>query len=251
MPIIYLEIGGLIFIYMTLWFILAQLLKDNGIIDIGWGLGFVVVGTYVFIGRGLTDAYILLFLVTLFWGLRLAIYILVRRLHEKKEDWRYQKWRKEWGKHFIIKAFFKVFMTQGVFMFIISLPLIQPRFQVLLHSIQYIGVGISIIGIIWEGIADWQLFKFKKDSNNKGKIIQSGLWKYSRHPNYFGEMLVWWGIFIISISFGNWWISIISPITISGVLIFISTPMLEKQMKKKTGFERYKQSTNRFIPKIF
>ena len=248
---IYLEIALLIFVYVTSWYVIAQILRDNSIMDIAWGLGFVMVTGYIIQTRLVNSTYQVIAFVTILWGLRLAIYLAIRWKRQAKEDWRYQNWRNDWGKHYWWKAYFNVFLLQGMLMWMIALPLMRYDYIGEPTILTIIGAVISLIGITWQAIADWQLLLFKKNPNNKGQIIQSGLWALSRHPNYFGELLMWWGVFISSTAFGNWW-AIISPLTISCVLVFISTPMLETKMQAKSTFKPYAQKVpNRFIPKLF
>ena len=239
---------SLVFIYMNIGFFLGMIRKDNSIVDILWGLGFVVVVwllEYIFPSR---NGLLLKYLVTI-WGLRLAYYLLKRYL-KKGEDWRYADWKKEWGKNYVIRSYFQVYMLQGFFMIIIALPFIgiaenPPSFSI----IQLFAVLIFGIGFIFEAVADAQLAKFKKNPKNKGKIMKQGLWKYSRHPNYFGEMLLWWGIFFYVLPYTTVWISIWSPITITFLLTKVSgVPFLEKKYKENPAYRKYVNETSTFIP---
>ncbi len=237
---------------MCCWFVVAQWLQDNSIVDIAWGLGFVSICAWLLWHYQSSFSYRVLSVVTFLWGFRLSIYILIRRLSSKREDWRYENWRKQWGRRHRLMAFLRVFMLQGFFMFIIALPLMQVRGGVEAFTlVQYTALASFAFGFLWESIADWQLFQFKSKPENKGKILQKGLWAYSRHPNYFGEIVIWWSIFLLAIPQGNWWLSICSPITITLVLIKISEPMLEAKMRQNAAFRAYVQQTNAFIPKLF
>jgi steroid 5-alpha reductase family enzyme len=217
----------------------------------GWGLGFVIIAWYLMIENWnfLIPRLIMTVLVTI-WGLRLFIHIIQRNLG-KEEDFRYKKWREDWGKWLIPRAFLQVYMLQGLFMGIISLPVILIRYENgpwdLL--ILVIGLGIWILGFIFESVGDKQLKTFIGDPSNRGKIMDRGLWKYTRHPNYFGEATMWWGIFLIGMSAGISILSIISPLTITTLLLFVSgVPMLEKSMKDKPGYQEYAERTSIFIP---
>lgn len=236
---------------MVFWFIIAQIKKDNSIVDVAWGLGFVVVA-YVLQSDFEYWTQLLLVSMVAAWGIRLALYLFIRN-RNSGEDWRYQKWRRDWGDKVVLIAFFRVFMLQGIMMWIIALPLMQT------HSAVgegwstgfFTGLGLSlwITGFLWESIADWQLMQFKSKPENKGKIMTLGLWKYSRHPNYFGEILVWWGIFFFSILFGTWYISIISPIIITLLLTKVSgVPMLERKYRDNADYQAYKEKTSSLIP---
>lgn len=241
----------LIFIYFFIFFLIGTFIKNNSIVDMGWGLGFVIIAWYLMIENWnfLIPRLIMTVLVTI-WGLRLFIHIIQRNLG-KEEDFRYKKWREDWGKWLIPRAFLQVYMLQGLFMGIISLPVILIRYENgpwdLL--ILVIGLGIWILGFIFESVGDKQLKTFIGDPSNRGKIMDRGLWKYTRHPNYFGEATMWWGIFLIGMSAGISILSIISPLTITTLLLFVSgVPMLEKSMKDKPGYQEYAERTSIFIP---
>lgn len=242
-----------VFIFVCSFFIIAIVKKDNSVIDIGWGLGFILISvvSLSFINK-LELKHLIINTLTIIWGLRLSIYLFIRN-HKKGEDFRYKKWREEWKKYFIIRSFFQVFLLQGFFMLIVALPIINTNsssnFNFQLNDL--IGILIWIIGFYFQALGDYQLFKFKKDIKNKNRIMKYGLWKYTRHPNYFGESLMWWGIFIISIGAKNEFISIISPITISFLLLKVSgIPMLEDKYKSNEEYLEYIKNTSSFIPKF-
>jgi steroid 5-alpha reductase family enzyme len=181
---------AVIVIYMTVWFIVAQMLKRNDIADVVWGTGFIVTAISVTMyadavsSRGLLAA----LLVTI-WGTRLAGHIYMRN-RGKPEDTRYRKWREEWGNHAVIRVYLQIFLLQGLLMIIISLPVtvIILDAQGGYGIFDVIGVCIWITGFFFEAVGDYQLMKYKKDLANKGKVMTKGLWKYTRHPNYFGEV---------------------------------------------------------------
>ena len=155
------------------------------------------------------------------------------------------------GKIFYLRSYLQVFLLQGFFLLIIISPVIHAAVAEKLqwNIFTWIGLCCWIIGFYFQAMADWQLVVFKSDKNNKGLIIQTGLWKYSRHPNYFGEILMWWSIFIITITFPNSFYFIISPLTITLLLDFVSgIPMLEKKYKGNPAFEDYKKRTSVLIP---
>lgn len=245
----------LIFSWMNLWFLGALVTKRNDIADIAWGLGFVIVATTGFLVSGLVDMRrLIVLLLVILWGVRLATQIYLRN-KGKKEDWRYNKWRKDWGDRWLIRSYLQVFLLQGMFMWLITLPvvLIQVISSKPLGWLDFFGVGVWMVGFFFESVGDWQLFVFKKDPNNKGKIMKSGLWRYSRHPNYFGEVTMWWGIFLMTWSF---WgsplllgLSLVGPVTITFLLLFVSgVPMLEKKYEGNKEFEKYKKETSVFVP---
>jgi steroid 5-alpha reductase family enzyme len=243
--------AAVIFTYMTLFFFFALAIKDNSIVDVGWGIGFIVLSAVLLIQSesvGLNQ-WVLFVLVTL-WGSRLSLHIFLRN-HGKPEDFRYANWRKEWGNNVVIRSFLQVFMLQGIFIFIIALPIMMVKmseatsFQVT----DYIGIAVWIVGFYFEAIGDYQMMQFKKNHENKGKFITTGLWRYTRHPNYFGECIMWWGIFIISISSGHVWVSLISPVILTWLLTKVSgVPMLEKKYEGNKEFEKYASKTSAFVP---
>ncbi|MBM7562068.1 DUF1295 domain-containing protein [Fusibacter tunisiensis] len=247
------EVIWLVFWYFFTFFIAGTLLKNNSIVDFGWGIGFVLIAVYSNVGTGNTSLPALLttLLVSL-WGLRL-FYHIFRRNVGKPEDFRYANWRKEWGKWVIPRSFLQVYMLQGFFMLLIAFPIvwIHEKSGTSFNALTALGLGVWILGYYFEVVGDAQLKNFKKDPANKGKLITTGLWALTRHPNYFGEATMWWGIFIIGLSVGISFIAIISPLAITLLLRFVSgVPLLEKSMQKRPGFEAYAAKTNVFIPWI-
>jgi len=241
----------IIFIYFTIFFIIAQIIKNNSIVDIGWGLGFVLIALYTFFfSEIITAKNILVTLLVLVWGSRLFYHIL-KRNWGKPEDFRYAKWRKDWGKWLFIRGFFQIFMLQGLLMLIIASPIIfiNDSHQMGLHLLDYLGALIWITGYFFESIGDYQLAQFIRKPENKGKIMKYGLWRYTRHPNYFGEATMWWGIYVISLSLPNSFWLIISPLTITILLLYVSgVPMLEKKFADDPKFQEYARETSKFFP---
>lgn len=247
----YLEVALVVFIYYIVLFIIGQIKKNNSIVDIFWGLSFVIAAFYALIANASfsSNSIIVTVLVSL-WGLRLTFHIW-RRNRGKSEDFRYVNFRKKWGNKWpLLKAFLHVYVLQYFMMLLISCAYINIilKNQDAISLWLLIGVFVWIIGFYFEALSDWQLKKFKSDKSNKGKIMTDGLYKYSRHPNYFGEATMWWGIFIIGISMGGW-IYIISPITITILVRYISgVPMLEKHYEGNKEFSEYAKQTSIFIP---
>jgi steroid 5-alpha reductase family enzyme len=182
--------------------------------------------------------------------LRLALHI-GRRNWGKPEDFRYATWRNAHGAHWWWWSFFQVFTLQGFLMWIVALPIIAAQtsgFPAILTPLDMLGVSLWAFGLIFEAISDWQLERFKHDTTNKGTILTTGLWKYSRHPNYFGETMLWWGMYIVALATGAWW-TIVSPILMTWLLVRVSgVAMLERTMKHKPGYEEYIQKTSPFFP---
>lgn len=184
------------------------------------------------------------------WGLRLTLHILLRN-KGKPEDFRYQKWREENGSSWWWRSFFKVFLLQGILLWIISAPLllahagIKPQY---LTALDWLGVILWVIGFYFEAVGDLQLKRFLARPENKGKIMNQGVWRFTRHPNYFGDSAQWWGFYLIAASAGGWW-TVFSPIMMTFLLVRVSgAALLEKSMSKKPGYRQYMASTSGFIP---
>lgn len=237
--------------YMTLWFGISIIVKRNDIADIAWGPGFIIVALCLIISSQTYHPRLLLAsLLTFLWGMRLAIHIFIRNKN-KKEDFRYLAWRKEWGAWFYIRTYLQVFLLQGVFMLLISMPVITLSLYPgnSISVLDVVGVCVWIVGFLFETIGDLQLSRFIANSRNKKKIMTKGLWQYTRHPNYFGEVTVWWGIFLIASSSPLWFIALLSPLTISFLILKVSgIPLLEKKYEGNKEFELYKKRTNAFFP---
>lgn len=246
-----LETLFVIIAYFFIFFIVGTAIKNNSIVDMGWGIGFVLVAVYSMIRMGnYTLVSLLTTLMVTLWGGRL-FYHIFKRNFGKPEDFRYANWRKEWGKWVIPRSLFQVYLLQGLMMMIIGFPvvLIHEKSGSEFGPLTALGVAIWLTGYYFEVVGDAELKKFKSIPENKGKLITTGLWALTRHPNYFGEAVMWWGVFIVAISVGVPWFAIISPITISFLLLFVSgVPLLEKSMKKRPGFEEYAKRTNKFFP---
>ena len=249
---IYIGVALVLFIYFNIIFIVAQILKNNSIVDSFWGPGFLVVAVYTFLQQesiGLRS--IIVTSAILLWSIRLFLHITIRNWN-KPEDYRYINFRKKWGTTLpTLKAYFHVFMLQGVLLYIVSLPIIiaNTSGNVDLTLISYLGIILWIIGYYFEVVGDKELKDFKGNKENKGKLMTEGLWSYTRHPNYFGEATLWWGIFLMSISSLDQIFIIISPITITFLLLFVSgVPMLERKYKDRPDFIEYSKRTNKFFP---
>lgn len=255
-----LYISLVVFIYMTAWFVLSLVLKRNDIADIAWGLGFIVVVVSLWFRNGFDDSnmnisFIVVSILTTLWGLRLATHIFIRNKH-KKEDFRYKAWRDSWGKWFYVRSYLQVFLLQGFLMVLVSMSAIVSSLysngNYLISNYSYVlflGVLVWLVGFIFESFGDYQLSSFISNPNNKGKIMKYGLWKYTRHPNYFGEVIQWWGMFIIVCTLPYSYISIISPLTITFLILKVSgIPMLEKAYDNNLEFQEYKKVTNAFFP---
>jgi len=241
----------ILFVYMSLWFVLSLVKKRNDVADVAWGLGFVLLAwTSFFVGGAENIRGLLVGFLVSIWGIRLARHIHVRN-KGRAEDYRYAEWRKVWGKWFYLRSYLQVYLLQGILLFLIVLPvlLINKSMSTSLSYVDFIGVAIWLFGFIFESVGDAQLSRFIKDPTNKGKLMQSGLWRYTRHPNYFGEVLMWWGLWIIALSVPNGIYGIIGPLTITFLILKVSgIPMLEKKMAENPEFAEYKKRTSIFFP---
>lgn len=240
-----------LFIYMTLCFFVSLVKKRNDVADIAWGLGFVILSWIaLFISKNFDIRNIVVCVLVSIWGLRLAWHIYYRN-RGKSEDYRYLAWRNEWGKWFYIRSYFQVFILQGILLFVIITPilLINKNGGFNIGFLDFIGILVWIIGFYFESVGDAQLSKFIKNPENKGKIMQSGLWAYTRHPNYFGEVVQWWGLWLIALSVPSGFWTIIGPITITFLILKVSgIPMLEKKMIDNPEYTNYKKRVSIFIP---
>ncbi len=239
-----------IFIYMTLWWVVSLIKKRNDIADVAWGIGFIVISLVLFLQTNSTNikGYIILIMVTL-WGVRLATHIGTRH-RGKPEDGRYQTMRKEW-KYPILQSYTNVFLSQGFFMLLVAAPILLffSAAPGTLNWYNFIGLMIWIVGFVFESIGDYQLAQFIKNPKNKGKIMRYGLWRYSRHPNYFGEISLWWGFYIFTLFTPFWYLGLVGPLTITFLIIGVSgIPMLEERYKGNRDYENYQKTTSAFFP---
>ena len=245
----HLSILTVLWIFFTIFYFIAKQTKNAGLVDIGWGIGFVVVSAWVQFNQNKTSGWIL-FLMILLWGGRLAFHLFKRNVG-KPEDYRYAAFRRDWGKNYELRAYFQIFMLQGVLMYGVSVASIfgQQSAALLSLPLLILGVLIYLIGLTIETIADRQLKSHVTNPSKKGTLIDTGLWKYSRHPNYFGESVVWWGIYLTSVSLGAPLWTVLSPILITLLVRYVSgVPMLEKRLTRYPGYETYVRKTSIFIP---
>lgn len=247
----YVTLAVILFVYMNLWFVVSLIKMRNDLADVAWGLGFVLLAwaSYFLSGKPGPRGLLTDILVSI-WGLRLAWHIYSRN-KGKTEDYRYLSWRKEWGKWFYIRSYLQVYLLQGILLFIIALPVlaINKNSESPVGWSDFAGMAVWTFGFYFETLGDMQLAQFVRNPANKGKLMQSGLWTYTRHPNYFGEVVLWWGIFIISLGNEHSFYTIVSPITITILILFISgIPLLEKKYAGRPDFEEYKKRTSVFFP---
>jgi steroid 5-alpha reductase family enzyme len=239
--------------YMIIWFIVSLAISRNDVADVAWGGGFIVAALASLMAGGYpTSRAFLVTLLVVIWGLRLALHIGIRN-RGKGEDARYRKWREEWGKYFVLRSFLQIYILQGILLLLIANPIIVTITAEGGHLgiWDVLGALVWVTGFLFEAVGDYQLVQFKRDPANRGRIMQYGLWKYTRHPNYFGEVSLWWGIYLIALSVPGGWMTIIGPVTITFLILGVSgIPMLEKHYEGNKEFEEYKKSTSAFFPML-
>ena len=249
LTILLINAGVMFALFFTLWLV-SLLMKDASIIDIFWGLGFVVVAwtTALLAGWPAWRAVLVVTLTSL-WGVRLSGYLGWRNWGEP-EDRRYAEMRSHWGKYFGIVSLFTVFWLQATILLIVSVPL-----QTAIVSTSSIGWLDVLGGVLWwvgmffEVVGDAQLARFKARPENDGEVLDEGLWRYTRHPNYFGEFVLWWGYYLVAASAGFGW-TIFSPALMSFLLLKVSgVTLLEKSLvDRKPEYQAYIRRTNAFFP---
>lgn len=248
----YLIIAAILFVFFTITFVIAQLVKNNGIVDIAWGTGFVIGAVAsLLLGQPQGTIPLVITLLVLVWGLRLTFY-LARRNLGRPEDFRYADMRRRWPRQtFYLRMFVQIYLFQLVLNYLINLPVIVRNLEDLRswNWLVTIGLAIWLTGFFFESVGDSQLRRFKSDPSNKGKLITSGLWRYSRHPNYFGEATQWWGICLMAVSDGRFVWLLFSPLVITLLLLYVSgVPLLEKKYAGRPDWEAYKAVTSKFLP---
>jgi len=236
---------------MALTFALALRLRDNSIVDIAYGLIFVIVSAVTFAGSPTRHPREILLLVLVgLWGIRLAAHLALRKRNEA-EDFRYRAWRESWGRWFLLRSVLQIYVLQGAVILVVLTPVLLVRRDPggALGGLDFAGIGLWGLGFLFEAIGDGQLLAWKRDPKNRGRFIRHGLWRWTRHPNYFGEATLWWGIFLIGLGAGGGTVGIVSPVTIGTLLLFVSgIPMLERKWAGNPEFEAYQRATSPFFP---
>ena len=239
---------------MTLIWLLSLALKNSSIVDIFWGLGFAVAAwAYYFLTPdGFQTRKLLMTVLVTLWGLRLGLHIGSRNIG-KGEDYRYARWREAAGASWWWRSFFKVFLLQGIILWFVAMPLAVAQYSpqpAALTIFDILGLVLWLVGFTFEALGDWQLSRFKSDPANKGQVMRSGLWRYTRHPNYFGDATLWWGYFLIAVSVPYGFLTVLSPALMTFLLMRVSgVALLERDLQKnKPGYADYIASTNAFFP---
>jgi steroid 5-alpha reductase family enzyme len=240
-----------VLLYMTGLFLIALIRKDNSLADIAWGPGFILVAALSFVRQPVHGprAFLAGGLV-LAWGTRLALHVFIRN-RKRGEDFRYAKWRREWGRWFALRSYLQVFLLQGCLLLVIAYPLMLVNLSPggPPGPADYAGAALWLLGFFFESVGDAQLLRFKLDPESKGKLIMTGLWRITRHPNYFGEATMWWGIFLIAWGADKGATAVVSPALMTFLLLRVSgVRMLEKKYEGNPEFEAYARRTSAFIP---
>ncbi len=239
----------LLVVYMTLWFVVARGRRRLDTVDMAWGGGFVVAAWLVVMQQAEFRTVVVAILVSL-WGLRLFRHIL-RRARKSGEDSRYAEMAKKWHGNVWANAYFKIFLLQGALIWVVSLPVVFVAGKSLDHWswLLWLGVAAWLFGFVFESAADRQLANFISNPKNKGHVMQSGLWRYSRHPNYFGEITQWWAISVIALGTSFGWIGFVGPFALTLLIVFVSgIPPIENRKKSDPKYREYMQHTSSLIP---
>ena len=242
-------------VFMSLVFMAARTIKRYDLVDAAWGVCFIVIAlTSFFLQPGEKFEFDLQLLVTglvIIWGGRLSLHILKRIRHTTHEDPRYVELRKTWKGNMTINVFLRIYMVQAVLALLISIPVVHINLFADngITSLAWTGVAVWLIGFMFEAIGDAQLRNFVAQPKNKGKIMDRGLWRYSRHPNYFGELTQWWGIYLMCLTTPFGWVGIAGPVLISYLIIYVSgIPLNEKRFEGRPGWATYRKRTSALIP---
>ena len=251
--VLLLNLGAVLALTTALW-ALSVAVRDTSIVDVFWGAGFVVIAwvTWAAAGHGTPRALLLAALTTV-WGLRLTLH-LARRNLGKGEDFRYRAMRARQGDRWPVRSLWAVFWSQGLLMWIVALPVQAGQVDATPHALIWLdvlGAVVWLTGFLFETIGDAQLARFKADPASKGQVMDRGLWRYTRHPNYFGDACVWWGIALVAAETGIGAIGIVGAVVMTVLLVRVSgVPLLEKSMaKRRPGYADYVARTSSFIPR--
>lgn len=238
--------------FMLIVWLISIAMKDASIVDIGWGTAFVIITwvTYA-VGDGSPDRSLLLAVLVTIWGARLSLYLARRNLGHG-EDPRYVAMRKR-HPNFVQWSLYGIFGLQGLLAWIVSLPVqiaMHDKTPAGLGALAIVGITVWAIGLLFETVGDWQLARFKADPASKGQVMDRGLWRYTRHPNYFGDFCVWWGLFIVAVECGTAAFGVIGPIVMTTLLTRVSgKALLERSIgKRRPGYADYVRRTNAFFP---
>jgi steroid 5-alpha reductase family enzyme len=241
-------------VFLVAW-VVSVVRRDTGVADVFWGLGFIAaaVAALMVAEQPLSPRGLLVLALTLIWGVRLAAHIALRN-RGRGEDPRYAAWRQDHGASWPLRSLFTVFLFQGALCWVISIPVQAsvsgsgPSFP---SITDVVGSVLWLAGFTWEAVADWQLLRFRGNPANRGRILTTGLWSRSRHPNYFGEMVLWWGFYLIALGVPGGWLTFPGPMLLTILLLRVSgVPMTERLMASRPGWSDYARRTPAFWPRV-
>jgi steroid 5-alpha reductase family enzyme len=243
---------GALVVFMTIGWLVSLIRKDASVVDPIWGLGFIVAAvSYFLLLGGYSGRKVLVLAVVAVWGLRLAAYLIWRN-RGRGEDPRYRAMRAKRPRSFWWYSYFQVFLLQALLLWLVAAPIAGAMAGVAVsrfNGLDFIGAAVWAFGLSWEVVGDTQLALFRRNPANKGKVMQTGAWRYTRHPNYFGEAVLWWGIWLVAAAGHGYW-SVYGPVLITLLLLRVSgVALLEKGLSEsKPGYREYVKRTSAFIP---
>jgi steroid 5-alpha reductase family enzyme len=248
--IAFLYSGAALLVVAVVFWLISLLRNDVSIVDSLWSLMFLLAaGVYAGLSEGNGTRTVVVLVLVAIWAMRLSVYITWRN-HGQPEDYRYQEIRANNEPGFRYKSLYIVFVLQALLAWVISLPLAAAiSGQTEIGVLDYAGFALWVVGVFFEALGDLQLSRFRKNPANKGRVLDTGLWRYTRHPNYFGNFTLWWGFYLVALSAGGWW-SIVSPLLMSFLLLKVSgVALLEKDISsRRPEYQRYIRRTNAFFP---
>ena len=249
--------GAVAAAWMSFMFVMAQYKRRTDIIDVAWGISFILITLVGFIlqdgKRELFGIQTVTTLLVVMWGFRLSWHIGRRFLYSRSQDPRYTQLESKWKTHRSLRRFFSIFMTQALLAVVVAIPVIHINLgtDIVWSAWTVAGICVWLIGFIWESIADYQLSVWLKKQADKNRLMMTGLRHYSRHPSYFGEMGVWWGFAIIALGTPHGWVGLIGALTITYLLRYVSgVPLAEASARRKKEWDAYADRTNLLIPSL-
>lgn len=248
-------LGGLalVLVWKTLIWAVSLVRRDASIVDIFWGPGFMLLtGWVAFTSPPSHPRQSLLPALVAIWGLRLAVHIVLRS-RGQEEDPRYQAMRRRAGGSFWWRSLFMVFYLQGVILWLVALPIIHAQlapYPARLTVLDGLGIAIFTAGLFFEAVGDWQLTRFRSRPENRGQVLDTGLWRYTRHPNYFGDALVWWGLFLMGAATSGGWMFVFGPLLMNLLLLKVSgvTLLEDRLVETRPAYRSYVARTSAFVP---
>lgn len=247
-----LTVGAAVFVVASIFWLFSLLRRDAGVADIAWGFLFVAIAWTSYLTGGQSAPMLLAALLTSVWGLRLAFHIGRRNLSEGEEDRRYTRMRNKRPGIFWIWSYPMVFLLQGLLALLVAMPLYSLGFadRDSIGVLSWLGVALFVVGLAFEAIGDRQLTVFRNNPSSRGQVMDRGLWRYTRHPNYFGDATVWWGLWLVAVGSGAAWWTFFGPLLMSYLILRVSgVKMLEADMaERRPAYREYMERTSAFFP---